>query len=156
MVPPLTLTSKNAAPGVAHLTTLPTQRHNSADASSLKTCIGESAGPCSLQGTVDRLNAVRTKPIKKGHPGAKRQGARAVKQLERAANAEFLLSREEATLYRALSARANFLSQDKPDINFATKELCREFAAPNQKSHLRPKRLIRYLVGLPRLVYQFD
>ena len=89
---------------------------------SLKTCIGESAGPCNLQGTVDRLKAVRTKPIKKGHPGAKRQGARAVKQLEGAANADFLLSGEEATLYRALSARANFLSQDKPDMNFSFAE----------------------------------
>ena len=110
----------------------------------------------SLSSTLSRLNAVRTKPIKKGNPAAKRQGAKAVKQLERSANADFLLSREEATLFRALSARANFLSQDRPDINFSTKELCREFAAPNQKSYLRLKRLIRYLVGLPRLVYKFD
>ena len=109
----------------------------------------------SLSATLSRLNAVRTEPIK-AHPGAKRQGAKAVKQLERAANAEFVLSREEATLFRALSARANFLSQDRPDINFATKELCREFAVPNQKSYLRLKRLIRYLVGLPRLVFRYD
>ena len=110
----------------------------------------------SLSATLSRLNAVRTQPIKKGHPAAKRQGAKAVKQLERAAGAEFVLSREEATLFRALSARANFLSQDRPDINFATKELCREFAVPNQKSYLRLKRLIRYLVGLPRLVFRYD
>ena len=59
-------------------------------------------------------------------------------------------------MYRALSARANFLSQDRPDINDSTKELCREFSQPNQKSYLRLKRLVRYLVGLPRLVYRFD
>ena len=114
-------------------------------------------GTCNgLAGTYHRLCATRTKPAYKGPPGAKRQGAKAVKKMERAANADFLLTREEATMFRALSARANFLSQDKPDINFSTKELCREFSQPNQKSYMRLKRLIRYLVGLPRLVYRYD
>ena len=124
-------------------------QHFVADSSNVKT-------PESLDSTLARLNALRTKPIKKGNPAAKRQGAKAVKKMERDAHADFLLSREEASLYRALAARANYLSQDRPDINFATKELCREFSAPNQKSYLRLKRLVRYLVGLPRLVYKFD
>ena len=124
-------------------------QHFVADSSNVKT-------PESLDSTLARLNALRTKPIKKGNPAAKRQGAKAVKKMERDAHADFLLSREEASLYRALAARANYLSQDRPDINFATKELCREFSAPSQKSYLRLKRLVRYLVGLPRLVYKFD
>ena len=103
-----------------------------------------------LRETYDRICAV-----KKKFAGPKRKGAKAVKRMERAADADFLLNREEATLFRALSARANFLSQDRPDISFSTKELCREFSSPNQKSFLRLKRLVRYLVGLPRLVYQF-
>ena len=106
----------------------------------------------SLDGTHSRICANRTLPAAKSYPGAKRKGAKAVKRLERAENAEFLLSREEATLFRALAARANFLSQDRPDINFSTKELCREFSQPNQKSFLKLKRLVRYLIGLPRLV----
>ena len=108
----------------------------------------------SLQGTLNRICAAKNKPAKK-FAGPKRKGAKAVKKMERAANASFLLDRDEATMFRALSARANFLAQDRPDINFSTKELCREFSQPNQKSFLRLKRLIRYLVGLPRLVFEY-
>ena len=108
-----------------------------------------------LSDTHARVCATKTAPVK-SYQGAKRKGAKAVKRMERAANASFILSREEATLFRALSARAHFLSQDRPDINFSTKELCREFSQPNQKSYLRLKRLIRYLIGLPRLVYKYD
>ena len=110
-----------------------------------------------LATTLSKLNALKTKPaFKKGGPAAKRAGAKAVKKMERAENAEFILDSTEATLYRALAARANFLSQDRPDISFSIKELCREFSQPNQKSYLKLKRLVRYLVGLPRLVYRYD
>ena len=33
-----------------------------------------------------------------------------------------------ATKYRALTARANYLSQDRSDIRFAVKELCRKMS----------------------------
>ena len=68
----------------------------------------------------------------------------------------YLLSPEDATMFRALSARGNYLAQDRPDINFATKELCREFSRPNRNSYQRLKRLGRYLIGKPRLVYKYD
>ena len=58
-------------------------------------------------------------------------------------------------MFRALAARANFLAQDRPDIAFASKELCREFSVPNRNSFVRLKRLVRYLVGSQRLVYEF-
>ena len=48
------------------------------------------------------------------------------------------------------------LAQDRVDIAFAAKELCREFAVPTKSSYARLKRLARYLVGLPRLVYNYD
>ena len=87
---------------------------------------------------------------------AKRAGAKAVKAMEKVIGSEYVLSPEDATMYRALSARANFLSQDRADIQFSTKELCREFAVPNRNSYNRLKRLGRYLKGKPRLVIKYD
>ena len=59
-------------------------------------------------------------------------------------------------MYRALAARCNYLSQDRPDIAFSSKELCREFSVPNKSSFQKLKRLARYLAGLPRLVYVYQ
>jgi hypothetical protein len=59
-------------------------------------------------------------------------------------------------MYRALSARANYLAQDRIDISFSSKELCRMFAVPTHASYAKLKRLVRYLVGVHRLVYVFD
>ena len=56
---------------------------------------------------------------------------------------------------RRLIALLNFVSQDRPDISFAAKELCREFAVPNKTSFAKLKRLVRYLCGLSRLVYEY-
>ena len=41
-------------------------------------------------------------------------------------NEEEEMPRAEATMYRALVARANYLAQDRSDIAFAVKELCAE------------------------------
>ena len=93
------------------------------------------------------LMAVRTPSTKK--KGANRQGAKAVKKLERVSSTGDL-NPHEATMFRAFSARANYLAQDRPDIALSTKELCRKFAVPNQASFLKLKRVVRYLIGLPR------
>ena len=66
----------------------------------------------------------RTKPAQSNKYAVKRQGAKAVKKMEKVSDT-YLLSPEDATMFRALSARGNYLAQDRPDINFATKELCR-------------------------------
>ena len=42
-----------------------------------------------------------------------------------------LLSPEQATLYRGIAARANFLSQDRSDIQYIVKEICRSTSAPD-------------------------
>ena len=42
------------------------------------------------------------------------------------------LSPEDSTQYRALVARANYLAQDRADICFAVKELCKRMSKPNQ------------------------
>ena len=60
-----------------------------------------------------------------------RQGAKAVKNLERVGSTGDL-NTHEATMLGAVSGRANDLAQDRPDIAFSTKELCRKSAVPNQ------------------------
>ena len=113
---------------------------------------GTSHGPALAAGA-SSVNAVRTAPATKKY-GQKRAGAKAVKRMEQE-SAEYKLSSEDATNFRALSARGNFLSQDRADINYATKELCREFAIPNRNSQRRLKHLCRYLVGKPRMVHLY-
>ena len=40
------------------------------------------------------------------------------------------LGPQEATKFRALAARANYIAQDRVDVQFAAKELCREMSCP--------------------------
>ena len=103
---------------------------------------------------VGSMFATRTKPAMNKYQ-QKRLGAKKAKKLEVAANSSFVLSPTDATMYRALAARCNYLSQDRPDIAFASKELCREFSVPSQTSFKKLKRLVRYLAGMPRLVYHY-
>ena len=62
------------------------------------------------------------------------------------------LGPEETTRYRALAATGNFLSQDRTDIQFAAKEICRDMSTPRPRSWKKVKRLVRYLLEYPRLV----
>ena len=50
--------------------------------------------------------------------------AKKAKKLENADNAATsdVLTSSEATMYRALSARCNYLSQDRPDIPYSSKD----------------------------------
>ena len=84
------------------------------------------------------IKAAITKP--KAKPGPKRKGARATKKLEQLQSKGHILDPDEATAYRALSARGSYLSADRIDLSFSSKELCREFARPNQTSFLKLKR----------------
>jgi len=65
------------------------------------------------------------------------------------------LSPPWATKFRALAARANYLAQDRPDIGYACKEICRDMSSPSEASWEKLKRLGRYLVGRPRAVYMY-
>ena len=66
-----------------------------------------------------------------------------------------LLEAAETSLYRATAARANYLALDRPELAFAAKELCRRMSAPRRADLLALRRLCRFLLGLPRLVYEF-
>ena len=61
----------------------------------------------------------------------------------------------DSTVYRALAARANYLSQDRVDIGYAVKELCRNMSKPRQSDWDRLKRLGRYLIDKTRVVNDF-
>ena len=65
-------------------------------------------------------------------------------------NDEDELMSHEASLYRALVARANYLAQDRSDITFAVKELSRCMSAPRVIDMKAMKRLARYLVDKER------
>ena len=70
-------------------------------------------------GDLPPVTAVRTPSAQSKHQ--KRQGARAVRKIEHAANEASQLTPEGATSYRALSARCNYLAQDRPDIAYTAK-----------------------------------
>jgi hypothetical protein len=103
---------------------------------------------------VDCILAVCTPPAN-NNKYQKRSGAKATKKLEQLESVGHELNPKEATVFRALSARANYLAQDRVDIAYNSKELCREFAVPNKRSYNHFKRLVRYLVAHPRLVYHY-
>jgi hypothetical protein len=106
-------------------------------------------GPSWEMSTAELILKISKKTFK-----AKRVGAKAAKALEFESKGEILTS-SEATLFRALAARANYLAMDRPETAFATKELCRFFATPTKTGVEQLKRLIRYLAGAKRLVWHF-
>ena len=110
--------------------------------------------PMDMSALTDPIMATRTKP-KVPAKYKQRMGAKKAKKLELSSDSGHTLSPANATLYRALSARCNYLSQDRPDLAFSSKELCREFSVPTMTSLKKLKRLVRYLAGMPRLVYKY-
>ena len=69
---------------------------------------------------VDLILAVRTPPANK-NKYQKRSGAKATKKLEQLESVGHELNPKEATVFRALSARANYLAQDRVDIAYSSK-----------------------------------
>ncbi len=63
------------------------------------------------------------------------------------------LAAEEAT---SVAARLNFAAQDCPDIQFPTKEVCREMSSPTRAAWARVKRLARYLLERTAAVLKFE
>ena len=84
-----------------------------------------------------------------------RLGSKATKHAERMDMGGEDLDDEAATMYRALSARILYLSMNRPEIAFSAKEFCRHFAHPTKAGVDALKRVARFLIGLPRLVWHF-
>ena len=66
------------------------------------------------------------------------------------------LNKEGTSMYRALVARANYISQDRTDIMYATKELSRGMSRPTVGNLKSLKRLARYLKGKERSVLEYN
>ena len=58
----------------------------------------------------------------------------------------------EVTAYRGISARGLYLSADRPELRFATKEAARRMSAPTRGDLSGLKRIGRFLLAKPRLV----
>ena len=66
------------------------------------------------------------------------------------------LTAEEATAFRGMAARSNFMAMDRADVQYTAKEICRRMAKPRKCDWAKLKRLARYLHGAPRKVQRFD
>ena len=61
----------------------------------------------------------------------------------------------QSTTFRALAARANYLAQDRAEIQFAVKELSRRMSKPRRVGMKQLIKFGRYLKGKPRVVNLF-
>ena len=57
--------------------------------------------------------------------------------------------------YRAVAARANYLSADRPETQHSAKEACRWMSSPTQLALTALKRLGRFIEGKPRLIFKY-
>ena len=65
------------------------------------------------------------------------------------------MPKADATLFRRGVARIVYMSQDRMDLAFASKELARKMAQPKVGDEAALKRVIRYLHGRPRALYAY-
>ena len=87
-------------------------------------------------------------------PGVAAKGETRVEDNEDSTDPE--LGREETTMFRAVAARLNYLSQDRPDITFATMKLCSKMSRPDAQDSMNMKRVGRFLVRRPRVGCLFE
>ena len=59
------------------------------------------------------------------------------------------------TEFRAFASRANYLAQDRVDIQFPAKEVCRFMSSPTETSKDAMKRMGRYFIGQTKMVYTY-
>ena len=60
---------------------------------------------------------------------------------------EVLLEEKLVTPYRADDARCNYAASDRPDVQYAAKEICRWMSAPTDLGLAALKRLVRFSFG---------
>ena len=65
------------------------------------------------------------------------------------------LGREEVKEYRGEAAKLNYLGSGRPDLQYATKEICQGMARPTVEGKGRIKRAVRFLEGARRLIWHF-
>ena len=90
-----------------------------------------------------------------GLEGAKAVGSPGIKVNAEMASKDTPLDPEKHTVFRGVAARGNYMAADRPDCQFACKEICRWMASPTTGGVHALKRLGRYLEGHKRLVFHF-
>ena len=78
-------------------------------------------------------------------PGVVAKGETRIEDNEGSIDPE--LGQEETTMFRAVAARLNYLSQDRPDITFATVKLCSKMSRPDAQDLKNMKRVGSSLEG---------
>ena len=90
-----------------------------------------------------------------GLAGASKTGTPGIKRTFEDAQSEKALPVEKHTAFRGVGARSNYLSADRPEIQFASKEICRFMASPTDQGVMALKRLGRFLEGRKRLIFDY-
>ncbi len=65
------------------------------------------------------------------------------------------LNKADASAYRGVCARLNYLAQDRPELLYSAKEACRRMAKPCEGHWGLLKRIGRFLLGTPRVAQVF-
>ena len=105
-----------------------------------------------MKEVIEALGLVGASPART--PGVVAKGQTMVEDNEGSIDSE--LGHEETTMFRAVAARLNYLSQDLPDVAFATMKLCSEMARPDAQDLKNMRRVCRFLVGRPRVGCLFE
>ena len=61
----------------------------------------------------------------------------------------------DVTLFRGVAARANYLGPDRPEMLYASKEVCREMSQPSVGGLEKMVRIGKFVAGRPRVVWEF-
>jgi hypothetical protein len=90
-----------------------------------------------------------------GLTGSRSTATPGIKQTLEQVEGDKVLPIQQQRPYRAVGARGNYLAADRPDVQFAAKEICRWMSSPTESGLMALKRLGRFLEGHKRLVYQY-
>lgn len=69
---------------------------------------------------------------------------------------ELELADKEASAFRMLAARFNYMAQDNPHMQFAAKGLCRHMSKPKVKDIAKVNELVRFLKGLGPVTWRSE
>ena len=100
------------------------------------------ADPRHAEIIIEQVQLKEAKPVTT--PGTKDEGAIAEDREDK-------LDAETASKYRAMVARCNYISPDRPDTAHSVKEFARSMSDPNRGNWSQMKRLGRYVKGRPRV-----
>ena len=90
-----------------------------------------------------------------GLAGSRSTATPGIKQTLEQVENDKVLPIQQQRPYMAVGARGNYLAADRPDVQFAAKEICRWMSSPTESGLTALKRLGRFLEGHKRLVYQY-